>query len=132
MAFLFGLFKKRNQVDGTYHRDRSADNGQNDYGYAEGLYDTVSEGFRMTIEDVFTITGRGTVVTGKVETGSVSVGDTVILRRVSGGTKEVTITGVEMFRKILDKAVKGDNVGLLLRGVDRAEVGRGDILEKNC
>ena len=125
---LFDIFRKKKTDDGTYYRDRSQDSAGNDYGAGTvyGEYGT----FRITVQDVFTITGRGTVITGQVESGSVTIGDTVTLRRVDGSTREVTVTGIEMFRKMLDTAAQGDNVGLLLRGVDRNEVGRGDILEK--
>ena len=85
--------------------------------------------FLMPVEDVFTITGRGTVATGRVERGTVKVGDTVEI--VGMGSKLTTvITGVEMFRKMLDQAQAGDNVGLLLRGVQRNEIERGQVLCK--
>ncbi len=85
--------------------------------------------FLMPVEDVFTITGRGTVATGRVERGTVKVGDTVEI--VGMGSKISTvITGVEMFRKMLDQAQAGDNVGLLLRGVQRNEIERGQVLCK--
>ena len=85
--------------------------------------------FLMPIEDVFTITGRGTVATGRVERGVVKVGDTVEI--VGMGSKLSTvITGVEMFRKMLDQAQSGDNVGLLLRGIQRTEIERGQVLAK--
>ena len=87
--------------------------------------------FRITVQDVFSITGRGTVITGQIESGSITVGDTVTLRRKDGSSREVVVTGLEMFRKMLDTAKQGDNVGLLLRGIARNEVGRGDVLEKN-
>ena len=85
--------------------------------------------FLMPVEDVFTITGRGTVATGRVERGTVKVGDTVEI--VGMGSKlQTVITGVEMFRKMLDQAQAGDNVGLLLRGVQRNEIERGQVLCK--
>ena len=85
--------------------------------------------FLMPVEDVFTITGRGTVATGRVERGTVKVGDTVEI--VGMGSKLSTvITGVEMFRKLLDQAVSGDNVGLLLRGIQRTDIERGQVLAK--
>ena len=90
---------------------------------------TVSSEFRMTIEDVLSIAGRGTVVTGKVESGSISVGDVVNLMGQSG-VRMVTIAGVEMFRKIIDHASAGDNVGLLLKGVERQDCRSGDTLKK--
>ena len=85
--------------------------------------------FLMPVEDVFTITGRGTVATGRVERGTVKVGDTVEI--VGMGSKLSTvITGVEMFRKLLDQAEAGDNVGLLLRGIQRTDIERGQVLCK--
>jgi len=86
--------------------------------------------FLMPIEDVFTITGRGTVVTGRVERGSVKVGDTVSIVGLREESKNSVVTGVEMFRKLLDYAEAGDNVGCLLRGVERKEVERGQVLAK--
>jgi elongation factor Tu len=86
--------------------------------------------FLMPIEDVFTITGRGTVVTGRVERGQVKVGDTVHIVGLTEESKQTVVTGVEMFRKLLDYAETGDNVGCLLRGIDRKEVERGQVLAK--
>ncbi len=85
--------------------------------------------FLMPVEDVFTITGRGTVATGRVERGTVKVGDTVEIVGM-GARKQTVITGVEMFRKLLDQAQAGDNIGLLLRGVERNEIERGQVLAK--
>ena len=85
--------------------------------------------FLMPVEDVFTITGRGTVATGRVERGTVKVGDTVEIVGM-GSKKQTVVTGVEMFRKMLDQAQSGDNVGLLLRGVDRADIQKGQVLAK--
>lgn len=84
--------------------------------------------FLMPIEDVFTITGRGTVVTGRVESGIIHVGDKVELVGMNTETKSTVVTGVEMFRKILDEGQAGDNVGLLLRGIDKDEVERGMVV----
>ncbi len=86
--------------------------------------------FLMPIEDVFTITGRGTVVTGRVERGQVKVGDTVDIVGLKDEIKKTVVTGVEMFRKLLDYAETGDNIGCLLRGIDRKEVERGQVLAK--
>jgi len=87
----------------------------------------VDKPFLMPIEDVFAITGRGTVATGRIERGKVSVNDKV--QRVGfGDTKEFVVTGVEMFRKLLDDAQAGDNVGLLLRGAEKTDVERGQVL----
>ena len=85
--------------------------------------------FLMPVEDVFTITGRGTVATGRVERGVIKVGDTVEIVGM-GSKKQTVVTGVEMFRKLLDQAQSGDNVGLLLRGVDRTDIERGQVLAK--
>lgn len=86
--------------------------------------------FLMPVEDVFTITGRGTVATGRVERGTVKVGDTVEIVGMKEAKKSTVVTGVEMFRKLLDEAVAGDNIGCLLRGIDRKEVERGQVLAK--
>ena len=86
--------------------------------------------FLMPVEDVFTITGRGTVATGRVERGTVKVGDTVEIVGMKDEKKSTVVTGVEMFRKLLDEAVAGDNIGCLLRGVDRKEIERGQVLSK--
>ena len=85
--------------------------------------------FLLPIEDVFTITGRGTVATGRVERGTVKVGDTVEIVGMNSKLSSV-VTGVEMFRKMLDSAVAGDNVGLLLRGIQRTDIERGQVLCK--
>ncbi|HOJ76601.1 MAG TPA: elongation factor Tu [Bacillota bacterium] len=86
--------------------------------------------FLMPVEDVFTITGRGTVATGRVERGVVKVGDEVQIIGLSEEVKKTVITGVEMFRKLLDQAVAGDNIGVLLRGVERKDIERGQVLAK--
>ena len=86
--------------------------------------------FLMPVEDVFTITGRGTVATGRVERGMVKVGDTVEIVGMMEEAKQTVCTGVEMFRKLLDSAVAGDNIGALLRGVERKDIQRGQVLAK--
>ena len=86
--------------------------------------------FMMPIEDVFSITGRGTVATGRVERGQVRVGDEVEIVGIAEETKKTVVTGVEMFRKLLDYAEAGDNVGALLRGVTRDQIQRGQVLAK--
>ncbi len=86
--------------------------------------------FLMPVEDVFTITGRGTVATGRVERGTVKVGDEAEIVGLSDEKKKTVITGVEMFRKLLDEAYAGDNIGALLRGIQRNEVERGQVLAK--
>ena len=85
--------------------------------------------FLMPVEDVMTITGRGTVATGRVERGSLNQGDTVEIVGIKD-TKSTVVTGIEMFRKTLDSAVAGDNIGALLRGIDRTEIERGQVLAK--
>ena len=86
--------------------------------------------FLMPVEDVFTITGRGTVATGRVERGVLHVGDEVEIVGLSEETRKVVVTGIEMFRKLLDEAQAGDNVGVLLRGVQRTDIERGQVLSK--
>ncbi|MBU3178262.1 elongation factor Tu [Clostridium estertheticum] len=86
--------------------------------------------FLMPVEDVFTITGRGTVATGRVETGILKVGEEVEIVGLSEDKRKVVCTGVEMFRKLLDQAMAGDNIGALLRGVQRADIQRGQVLAK--
>lgn len=86
--------------------------------------------FLMPVEDVFTITGRGTVATGRVERGVIKVGDEVEIIGLAEETRKTTVTGVEMFRKLLDQAEAGDNVGALLRGVNREDIQRGQVLVK--
>ena len=86
--------------------------------------------FLMPIEDVFTITGRGTVVTGRIERGKVRVGDEIEIVGLTDETRKTVVTGVEMFRKTLDEGVAGDNVGVLLRGINREDVERGQVLAK--
>ena len=84
--------------------------------------------FLMPIEDIFSITGRGTVVTGRIETGTIHVNDPVELVGFGDAPRSTTVTGVEMFRKLLDQGEAGDNVGLLLRGIDKNEIKRGMVL----
>ncbi len=86
--------------------------------------------FLMPVEDVFTITGRGTVATGRLERGVVKVGDAAEIVGLEEEPKSTTITGVEMFRKMMDQAEAGDNIGCLLRGIDRKEVERGQVISK--
>ena len=90
----------------------------------------VDKDFLMPIEDIFSITGRGTVVTGRIESGTIHVGDPVELVGFGDEPRTSVVTGVEMFRKLLDQGEAGDNVGLLLRGVDKKEVKRGEVVAK--
>ncbi|MBE6099011.1 MAG: elongation factor Tu [Anaerovibrio sp.] len=86
--------------------------------------------FLMPVEDVFTITGRGTVATGRVERGELNLNDTVEIVGIAEETRSTVVTGIEMFRKLLPSAQAGDNIGALLRGVDRKEIQRGQVLAK--
>ena len=90
----------------------------------------VDQPFLMPVEDVFTITGRGTVATGRVERGIVKVSDEVEIIGLSTERRKTVVTGVEMFRKLLDQAEAGDNIGTLLRGIDRKDIERGQVLCK--
>jgi len=90
----------------------------------------IEKPFLMPIEDVFTITGRGTVVTGRIERGIVKVGETIEIVGIAEKTSSTTVTGVEMFRKLLDEGRAGDNVGVLLRGTKREDVQRGQVVCK--
>ena len=86
--------------------------------------------FIMPVEDVFSITGRGTVATGRVERGTIKVGEEVEIVGLMDESRKTVVTGVEMFRKLLDQAVAGDNIGCLLRGIQRTEIERGQVLAK--
>jgi elongation factor Tu len=90
----------------------------------------VDKPFLMPVEDVFSITGRGTVATGRIETGVINSGDTVEIMGMQVEKMTSTVTGVEMFRKILDRGEAGDNVGLLLRGIDKESIRRGMVIAK--
>ena len=83
--------------------------------------------FRMTVEDVFSIKGRGTVVTGKIETGTIKIGDEITIQG-RNGEKRTIVSGIEMFRKTMNQAGTGDNVGLLLKDIARPEIQQGDVL----
>nr|YP_011006969.1 Elongation factor EF1A [Phaeostrophion irregulare]WAM64256.1 Elongation factor EF1A [Phaeostrophion irregulare] len=110
-------------VDKIYDLMESIDN------YIPTPIRDIDKTFLMAIEDVFSITGRGTVATGKIDRGIVKVGETVELVGL-GDTKSTTVTGVEMFQKTLDEGVAGDNVGILLRGLQKNEIERGMVLSK--
>jgi elongation factor Tu len=90
----------------------------------------VDKDFLMPVEDVFSITGRGTVATGRIETGVINTGDPVDILGLGAEKLKSVVTGVEMFRKILDRGEAGDNVGLLLRGIDKDEIRRGMVIAK--
>jgi elongation factor Tu len=86
--------------------------------------------FLMPVEDVFTITGRGTVGTGRVERGIVKVGEDIEIVGLMDNARKTVVTGIEMFRKLLDSGIAGDNIGVLLRGIDRNDIERGQVLAK--
>ena len=90
----------------------------------------IDKPFLMPIEDIFSITGRGTVVTGRIERGKVLVGENVEIVGIRPKTQKTVVTGIEMFRKLLDEGTAGDNVGLLLRGVTKDDVERGQVIAK--
>jgi len=90
----------------------------------------IDKPFLMPVEDVFSITGRGTVATGRIESGVINTGDEVQIIGMGAAGRKTVVTGVEMFRKILDRGEAGDNVGLLLRGVDKNEIRRGQVIAK--
>ena len=91
---------------------------------------TYGGGFRLTVQDVFSIKGRGTVVTGHVESGTLRRGEVVRQTRTDGTTRDITVTGIEMFRKLTDTANAGENVGLLLADLGRSDIGAGDVLTR--
>ncbi|HVP20403.1 MAG TPA: EF-Tu/IF-2/RF-3 family GTPase, partial [Anaerolineaceae bacterium] len=93
----------------------------------EGSAKSTDAGFQMTVEDVFSIRNRGTVVTGRVASGEVKIGDKIIIQR-GNQTQRTTVAGIEMFRKMLDHASAGDNIGLLLKDIGGGQVQRGDVL----
>ncbi|KAF5081133.1 elongation factor Tu [Anaerotignum sp.] len=99
-------------------------------GYIPNPKRDVDKPFLMPVEDVFSITGRGTVATGRVESGVVKVQEEVEIVGLADETRKVVVTGVEMFRKLLDQAEAGDNIGVLLRGVQRTDIERGQVLAK--
>lgn len=135
---LFDFLKKPKSDLEQYYEERNArtanaafenpgfENAESGQGAAAASF----SGFRFTVEDVFAIAGRGTVVTGRVASGSVNVGDSVTLQRLGGSTAQTVVTGIEMFRKVTNVAQEGDNVGILLRGLSRNDVGKGDVLVK--
>ena len=90
----------------------------------------VDKPFLMPVEDVFSITGRGTVATGRVERGTIKVGEEIEIVGIKENSRKAVVTGVEMFRKLMDQAQAGDNIGTLLRGVDKKEIERGQVLAK--
>lgn len=96
--------------------------------YENATTETDDGNFYMPVEDVFKITGRGTVITGQVKSGTVKVGDTVTLLSSTKGERQLTVTGIEAFRKEKEEATKGDNIGVLLADITREEIERGDVI----
>ncbi len=120
---MFGFRKKNDLQQEIDNYNNKSDFNYRSYGN--------SADFKIIIEDVFTITGRGTVIVGKIQCGTISVGDSVRVLDGSGNQKQITtISGIEMFRKLLNTANAGDNVGLLLQNVKRTDVMKGDMLVK--
>ena len=133
---LFDFLKKPKTDLEQYYEDRKKREARNAayddrFTYQSDLnfYSAPTE-FRLVVQDVFSITGRGTVVVGQVESGSVRVGEIVTLKRVSGHVSEVAVVGIEQFRKLMDIAKAGEHVGILLRGLTKADIGKGDVLLK--
>ena len=120
LDFLFG--KKDNGSIDEQLRNEAAMQHQEDI-----TNENVNGSFQMTVEDVFTITGRGTVVTGRIQSGRIAINESVTIRETGIVTQ---IAGIEQFRKTLDTAQEGDNVGLLLRNVSRDDIARGNHLVK--
>lgn len=131
---IFDLFRRKDQDDVTRELEQlkqrrgeqrvdpaNTDAGSNDFNNGAG---------RLVVEDVFSITGRGTVVTGEVTSGTLTVGDQVEILRANRETIRVTIAGIEAFRKVKHSARAGDNVGLLLRGIGKGDVNQHDIISK--
>lgn len=118
---LFNFFKKEKTDVEQYYEERAKREDVN------GTADPYS-GFRITVEECLRLPAGGQLSPGKVESGKIAVGDEVTLQRVDGSSRRVVIIGIEQFRKMMDTAVAGDNVGILLRGLSRSDIGKGDIL----
>ena len=133
---LFELFKKPKSDEPKYYEERQKREAQKMSVQKQNISQNLEQpqsfdrGFHLTVQDVFTITGRGTVVTGKVEYGRAKVGEKILLQRINGQNDYVTITGIEQFRKMTNVAQAGENVGILLRGLDRKDIAKGDVLLK--
>lgn len=130
---LFDFFKKSSESDvELYYKERSKliNEQSNNIQYNSSANNVFQSGFSLMVEDVFSIRGKGTVVTGRIKSGSVRTGDTVTLQRVNGTTRSVIVVGIEKFSKMLDFAQVGDNVGMLLKDVSKNDISRGDILIK--
>ncbi len=129
IPFVIGSALKALEGDEEY-KQKIIDLGEQLDSYIPQPERDLDKPFLMPVEDVFSITGRGTVATGRIEQGIVNTGDTVEIVGIKTETSNTVVTGVEMFRKILDRGEAGDNVGLLLRGVKREDIERGQVLCK--
>lgn len=132
---IFDFFKKEKTDVEQYYEERNVQNAPNQTANnfnTATLMNNYSTGasFQFTVEDVFSISGRGIVATGRVSAGELHLGETVTLVKQNGMRRSVRVTGIEMFRKRLDVAREGNNVGLLVSDIDRGEIQRGDILIK--
>lgn len=131
---LFDFFKKTSKSDvDIYYEERN--NQPNNQGFDNQQFsyatnDNSGYGFSIIVDDVFCITRKGTVITGCIKSGSICTGDTVTLQRVDGTSRDVVVAGIEQFRKVLDVAHAGENVGILLRDILKSDIGRGDMLVK--
>ena len=129
IPFVIGSALKALEGDEEY-KQKIVDLGEQLDSYIPQPERALDQPFLMPVEDVFSITGRGTVATGRIEQGVVNTGETVEIVGIKTDTSQTVVTGVEMFRKILDQGEAGDNVGLLLRGIKREEIERGQVLCK--
>src|SRR4028118_1786498 len=129
IPFVIGSALKALEGDEEY-KQKIIEIGEQLDSYIPQPQSDLDQPFLLPVEDVFSITGRGTVATGRIEQGVVNTGDTVQIVGIHDDTKSTVVTGVEMFRKILDEGQAGDNVGCLLRGVGREEIERGQVLCK--
>ena len=127
---LFDMFRKDKKDDVTKELEQINRRQQQTTTAAEGSLDYAGEAGVLVVDDVFTITGRGTVVTGTVAAGSFQLGDSVQIVHDGHGTLTTTIQGIEAFRQLLSSANKGDQVGILLQGVDRQDIGKGYAIRK--
>ena len=118
---MFGFFRKKDNIMVDYSKPASSN---------DNTKLSVSGPGKLEVEDVFSIKGRGTIVTGRVDDGSFRINDKVVIRKPDGSEKISSITGIEAFRRSLDLAQQGDNCGLLLSDITRNDVGRGDMVEK--
>lgn len=127
---LFDIFKKKEKTDvEKYYEER-----QQTQNYTsptqQSYFNPQGDNFQFLVDDIFTITGKGTVVTGGIKSGTISVGDSVNIVRNGMVVKSTTITGIEEFKKLLKTAQAGQNVGILLSEVRKKEIAKGDILTK--